>query len=1694
MSRFIATGVVLLVALTVSVFFFRMFPPELLEKTPDPAAGYDQAPMQAATTTSVVEDQMGQILSLGSRFMGQDGHKAMLTHMKNAYQAAGLEILEQENYCAAPRTSIRRISEAGGQVLPDVEVYPFMPNNLQPMNTPDEGLTGELILINQETLATRKSFSNGIGLISAKAGELPETLGFLWARYARLGLKALIVSHPDGLAEMPWDRVASGDECMVSTLPINYVRVTATPEIFAHVGKEVCLTVRTAFAETRHTTLFGILRSPQASESALILSCDYDACSMLPDLAPGAMQALGPALHLQLLAGLLPYRDQLKRDILFIAYGGEMMGHDGKYNLLRLLGANSGSQAATENPVLRGLGIEEEQEDAGVASPVRKRLAQQQVDNDAALQIIEEITSTWPEKSRSSLTPEAQVVFDQQIEYVLNGLILTLSEPMLQAKITFEKRGDGDIESAEFAAYQAAKSVYEKAMAAAGFSLEQILASKQAFVAQHGVMDRFKQRFADLLAYHQRRQRQLTQDLTVLDLLGGYGEKVFVHPLLAPANREGAAEEMTILAGYDADTQPKLFTELLGHASRATSGVKVRSYEKDHERTNASQIGSAPGGFIYPFGGAAGHAFFAPISYNRGDAYSKYGYPVAEPFMTELDSLSGTLPTIAETVLSLAMGSGTGEFPGRAGRVSTNGASVNLGGRVLVSNVGQSMVPSFPLAGAVITGFRQQYVINPGYYSNPFYLTDPYGGYDLPYHVLGFASHHPNGYSPVAVGYGDDGTIALIKDEGPNGQRLFKSTGISTWVTEIMQSVTIVTFRAAPMCLLDLLNPQTMREYSGVELVDKHGLATPEKICRFPFSGVAEGVQTTFVPPEESYYIKLLSGTADNEFANETRAFLLNVEKGFVGEPDREIDGAGYLAQDNSLIYDVTSDAARSMSFLNGKRLDLQKRHHMSDERTEDYHGKGEALTRESESGDLPLAEAVRKSRESITYSTLNHPILRESIFEAVLGILWYLGLLVPFVFFFEKLVFGYSDIRKQLVAQSIVFVIVFALLNVLHPAFSMVRSSMMILLGFVIMLVSGGVAIMSSGKFHENLEELRKRSGKVKAADVNLMSAIGSAVMLGLNNMHRRKVRTGLTCATLVVMTFVMICFTSVQSDLVDSQISLGKAPYQGFLVKKDNFRGLTSGEVYALNEEYGHLYDICPRTALIGSIDWESNYSNPEIEAVFTSESGITRSATFQSILTFNEHDPIQHALEFLEPSSWFSAEDCLASQDAPPVIIPDTVAEQLGISPAQVTAGTASLKIESRDYQVKGIFKAESLAQLRDLDGQDLLPFDIDALETVALDSAAGQVVAEVDAIRLSPGSVILFPADRDPVACQSLYSKKVISSVAVSMPDLDYAEARDRILAYMERSAQSVYYGLDGMAYVGKRTRETSLAGLLDMLIPLLLTGLVVLNTIRGSVYERREEIYVYNAIGIAPRYVFFMFFAEAIVYAVVGAVMGYLMSQGVGRVLTELEMTGGLNMTFTSLTTIYASLAIAAATIISTFFPARTAMEIASPADDAGWKLPEPKGDILAFDLPFTFTHRDRIAVLAFFERYLQNHGEGSSGRFFATPPTVEISEKLDELADGAYIPRVVTTIWLKPYDLSVSQQMRISLPTDANTGEFIAHIELIRLSGTRESWMRLNQGFVAQVRKHFLHWRAVGDEDREEMFDEAVTLLRGGAV
>ena len=79
-----------------------------------------------------------------------------------------------------------------------------------------------------------------------------------------------------------------------------------------------------------------------------------------------------------------------------------------------------------------------------------------------------------------------------------------------------------------------------------------------------------------------------------------------------------------------------------------------------------------------------------------------------------------------------------------------------------------------------------------------------------------------------------------------------------------------------------------------------------------------------------------------------------------------------------------------------------------------------------------------------------------------------------------------------------------------------------------------------------------------------------------------------------------------------------------------------------------------------------------------------------------------------------------------------------------------------------------------------------------------------------------------------------------------------------------------------------------------------------------------------------------------------------------------------------------------------------------------------------------------MAILIFFDRYLLDHAEGGMGSFSAATPRMAMR---DSPTEGP-IPSLATTIWLKPFDLAVSQKVVISLPRDEETGQFKARISI----------------------------------------------------
>lgn len=1687
-------------AFAFAVFYLSVFRPAPYIASSAANRDYDPSPMQRAVAPVRVRSRLDSIVGFGSRLLGQPGMYRTEELIRGEFERAGLDVYEHTHYPAAPHSRYRELydctdSGGPGRRIDDVDIFPFMPNHIQPVVTGDSGIVGELVLLDPHTLRTRKRFDNCIGLIDSREGRYDPEFAFAWVRYAKLGIKGLIVSHSAGLDHAPWNIIAYRFSGMVTDLPVNYPRVAATRSVFDYIGKTVRLRVRVDFAPTRCTDLYGVLRAPGGAREAIVVYAGYDASSILPDRAPAPMQAVEPALQLQVLEGLTAYRTSLQRDVIFFASGATMMAEDGLNNLLRILGENE--KTAESNRLLSALGVKQKRQTGRRMQRARGHVE----DNEDSLALVEELRALFNDPmflvdpattaaALDALPARLGSIFEEQYSYVMKTIVFHLSEPKLQAKIAFERDTSRGPQGPLFERYLAAKRTFDRAASAAGFSVLNLLRKKSSFAAELDVRGRCRERFDELVAFHRRTSKRLQQELRLVELFDSYDNIAAFELSPVPALAPAESDEVLTLSTARRNNEPAVptvFNVLSNSRQRLGLGRELDLVMPTDEQLVS--LGRYTD--LWPFISTAmwvklGYPAYAFINLERTESYRHMGDPVDRPAMRDMQSLQSTNALVGESIVSLAHGNGE-----LRPVIVEEHVIRDWGGQVLASNVGQSIVPNYPLKDAIVAArpFAEKAMFSmPGSHIHPYVFTDPYGRYYLEKCASDWPEwwrvYAKGGYNPIAAAYGADGFITYIKDAGEDGQRLFKSTNLPFTAT-VTRNVTIVTFRAAPVTVLDLTNPQSMKDYTGLEAIDASGLTPFAKRCAF----ADKGVRAVYLPPEERFYATLQSGASDNELVKVTRAFLLGIDDPWTYRSEKEVDGPGYLVADSYFLLNVARETARSMTWLNQKRLDLQNRHAMADEQTRSYHRKTTERLEWSRESAATQVEADRMARDAVVYAMLSHPVLRDSVFEAVMGILWYLGLLVPFVFFFEKLLFCNTDIRKQLAAQAIIFLVVFSLLRVLHPAFQMVRSSLMILLGFVIMLISGGITLLFSGKFQENLEELRRKQGKVAAAEVNKAGVIASAFMLGLNNMHRRKVRTGLTCATLSLLTFVMICFTSVQNSIVEENVPVGKAPYQGMMIEREGLLPISDAEVFAMRGKYDDRYEVSCRRVLIGREDWRSRKrKNPQIVATYRS-GGVLRRYELHSAIQLNHCEPLRDRFELLAGSRWFTESEDRDGESMCPVIIPDMMADLLGITMDRIKRSPPVIDINGTRFKVIAVFDSRSLNKLRDLDGRDLLPFDVESMgDPVMID---GYISAGDEDPRIDPSRLVITPMRS--VFNNVSSSRPRIVSVSVNMGGAGYSSARSDIDSYLEQTGKRVYYGLDGVAYRGRRTRATTMGGLIDLLIPLLIAGLTVLNTMKGSVYERQGEIFVYNAVGIAPRYVFFMFIAEAFVYAVVGSVLGYLLSQGTGRVLTMLDFTGGLNMTYTSLATIYASLTIAGAVFLSTYYPARSAMEIAAPAEESGWSLPEPDGDELVFDLPFNFSTHGRVAVLVFFDRYLRDNGEGSAGRFFAGVPRIGVRESLDE-ESGGYVPLIRTTIWLKPFDLAVCQRMTISMPSDPDTGQFKASVLLERLSGTREAWMRLNGGFVTLIRRHFLHWRAVSDEEREEMFLEARESMRRGLL
>jgi hypothetical protein len=1029
-------------------------------------------------------------------------------------------------------------------------------------------------------------------------------------------------------------------------------------------------------------------------------------------------------------------------------------------------------------------------------------------------------------------------------------------------------------------------------------------------------------------------------------------------------------------------------------------------------------------------------------------------------------------------------------------RIHGQGGFATVAGRVALFDPRESFIPdkAVPNALAVMRTPSKSYM---GVRGN---LVEMVAGSESQFEFVGVKPASAGGGGPVGIeAYALDpqsGHIRYAPDKGTNGAAAYP-TEVSVDIAR--RDLTVVVFECVSTALFELVDPQTMEALKTLSIYDGRTDSEPQQfgftlVKPEPWQSHVETTAVVFSRPGSRFKVVMGSGLASKRFilinSYATRDQVPRDEKRFprVANDREAAEGFGYevLAQGVFLPKDKIATAedritraiyytpymvARDMWNLNQFRISQLARFRIVNDQINALHkqagqrlGLAQQALKEQRYQDFESHARAAHGFEARAY-----PDVQKTADDVVKGVVFYLALLLPFAFFAERLCFARPQIKRQIREMLLIFAAVFIVFSRVHPAFKITMNPLIILLAFIMLALSLLVIGIIAAKFEEQLKELQRQMGGTHSADIGRMGVASAAFSLGISNMRRRPLRTALTCSTLVLLTFTVLSFTSVVQQLRFNTVKApGKPLYQGIMVRSAVWRPLEEQAYRLLRDEFGQQHAVAGRSWF-----YTSELGEQSFVSVTSNKSNATYDAKAICGLT-PEEARVTRVQDCLKPGSrWFEENDRYAC------VLPEGIADAFNLD--EKDFGTTRIRVNGLEFELIGIFDNAKLKQLEDLDGEMVTPVDFIMMQQMQGQQGGGSKGGESEQgfqeyLHLTPDATVFVPFET------LLNMGGSLRSVATDFTDVK--RVTDRLQELMPRLGFNLYAGKGEEIVRYSSVSSTSVSGLADLLIPILIAALIVLNTMLGAVYERFSEIGIFSSIGLAPSHVAILFLAEAFVYSIIGAILGYLLGQVLSWVLGQLNWLAGLSLNYSSLAAIWSTFVVIAVVFLSTLYPAKKAGEVATPGVERRWRVPDPAGDEWTIPLPFSVTGKQAIAMNKFMAEWFNAYEEYSIGDFVTE--STQMHEVAGKHGTGYEISLMA---WLAPFDLGVSQH--VTLRTIATDMQDVYEIDIVlrRESGDVSSWMRVNRRFLNTLRKQFLIWRTIGAEEKElYLLDEEARL------
>lgn len=931
------------------------------------------------------------------------------------------------------------------------------------------------------------------------------------------------------------------------------------------------------------------------------------------------------------------------------------------------------------------------------------------------------------------------------------------------------------------------------------------------------------------------------------------------------------------------------------------------------------------------------------------------------------------------------------------------------------------------------------------------------------------------------------GQIRFAPDRGTNGAEAYP---IDIKVDVARRELTIVVFECVSTGMFELVDPQTMEVLRTIAVYDGRTDSAPQQygytlVKPEAWQSHVETTAVVFSKPGTRFKVIMGAGLAAKRFvlinSYPTKQSVPNDPEHFPAVPDdREAaEGFGYevlprgvylpkdkigTAEDrvSRAIYYTPYMVATDMWNLDEFRINRLKSFRIINKKIDELHGAAkDRLTKAKQAlSEQRYQDFESLSRAAHGFEARAYPDVQKTADDVVKGVVFYLALLLPFAFFTERLLFARPQINRQIRECSLIFIGIFLVFSQVHPAFKITMNPVIILLAFVMFSLSLLVIGIITSKFEEQLKQLQRQLGGTHSADIGRMGVASAAFSLGISNMRRRPLRTALTCTTLVLLTFTVLSFTSVVSELKFNTVKApGKPLYQGIMVRSAIWRPLQEQAYQLLRDEFGRKNAVAGRAWFYTSEVGEQSFVK-----VACSKSNADYDAKAICGLTPDEAK-VSKIDQALKPGSrWFKPGERYAC------ILPEGIADAFNLDAQDY--GNTKVRFNGMEFDLIGVFDNARLKQLEDLDGEMLTPVDFIMMQQMQGQQGGGGGGGDdaeqgfQEYLHLTPDATIFVPFE------SLINMGGSLRSVATDFTDADKV-ARE-LQDLMPRLGFNLYAGKGDEIVRYSSVSSTSVSGVADLLIPIAICALIVLNTMLGAVYERFSEIGIFSSIGLAPSHVAILFLAEALVYSIIGAIVGYLIGQILAFILAITHTLAGLSLNYSSVAAIWSTFVVIAVVFLSTLYPAKKAGEVATPGVERRWRVPDPEGDSWTVPLPFSVTGKQAVALNKFMAEWFNAYEEYSIGDFVTE--NTQLHEVQGQYGTGYEIKLMA---WLAPFDLGVSQHVTLRTTAIDMKDVFELDIVLRRESGDVSSWMRVNRRFLNTLRKQFLIWRTIGAEEKE---------------